>query len=228
MRVAYPFASEFFEFAGVRVFNTYAVSKLCNNKSETFLRVSEYCPEILDVNFYDRRFQREVMLYSNGSVIKSIDGHGGTEVDLVSNQDEIDELASRFAEPGYLIQRRFHAQADDVRVYVVGNEPICAVRRIANGLKSNYSLGGRVERYQLDSNVIETISRIMNGLGCVFDFVGVDFLVSDEGLVFNEIEDVVGSRMLYETWNVNIANLYMRYIQAVMSGERAEDESAKQ
>ena len=48
-----------------------------------------------------------------------------------------------------------------------------------------------------------------------FDFglVGIDFIIGDSGqLIFNEIEDVVGSRMLYKTSDINIVERYLQYI----------------
>ena len=51
----------------------------------------------------------------------------------------------------------------------------------------------------------------------MFDFglVGIDFIVGNDGeLIFNEIEDVVGSRMLYAVSDISVVPLYLDYIQA--------------
>ena len=50
----------------------------------------------------------------------------------------------------------------------------------------------------------------------LFDFglAGIDFIIGDNGaLIFNEIEDVVGSRMLYSCSDINIVALYLEYIK---------------
>jgi gamma-F420-2:alpha-L-glutamate ligase len=56
------------------------------------------------------------------------------------------------------------------------------------------------------------VNQILN----LFDFglVGIDFLIGDKGeLIFNEIEDVVGARMLYQCTDINLVGLYLDYIQ---------------
>ena len=48
-----------------------------------------------------------------------------------------------------------------------------------------------------------------------FDFglVGIDFLIDEqEDFVFNEIEDVVGARMLYQVSDINLLHEYFVYI----------------
>ena len=45
--------------------------------------------------------------------------------------------------------------------------------------------------------------------------VGIDFIIGDRNeLIFNEIEDVVGARMLYQTSNINLVGLYLDYIKS--------------
>ena len=47
-----------------------------------------------------------------------------------------------------------------------------------------------------------------------FDFglVGIDFLFKNNQLILNEIEDVVGCRMVYTYTDIDIAQLYIDYI----------------
>ena len=56
----------------------------------------------------------------------------------------------------------------------------------------------------------------MNKIIDLFEFglVGIDFIIGDESeLIFNEIEDVVGSRMLYQCApEINIVERYLRFI----------------
>lgn len=49
-----------------------------------------------------------------------------------------------------------------------------------------------------------------------FDFglVGIDFLIGHDGeLIFNEIEDVVGSRTLSEISDINLLEKYVTFIK---------------
>src|SRR5699024_3841413 len=60
------------------------------------------------------------------------------------------------------------------------------------------------------------VQRIINH----FDFgsVGVDFLLTKDGaFVFNEIEDVAGSRILSETSDINLLAKYISFIREEVS-----------
>ena len=101
----------------------------------------------------------------------------------------------------------------DVRVYVIGKEIIAAVCRTAtSGFKSNYSLGGSVELYTLSEKQKILVNKIIDQFD--FGLVGIDFLIGDDGeFIFNEIEDVVGARMLYQCSNINLVGLYLEFIK---------------
>lgn len=100
----------------------------------------------------------------------------------------------------------------DLRVYVIGKDIIAGVLRTAKeGFKSNFSLGGSVSLYELSVEERAIIHKIMEQFE--FDLVGIDFIIGDAGeLIFNEIEDVVGSRMLYQCSDINIVQLYLKHI----------------
>ena len=48
------------------------------------------------------------------------------------------------------------------------------------------------------------------------DFVGIDFIFDNGRPVLNEMEDVVGTRMLYSLTNLDPARMYMEYIARSM------------
>ena len=52
----------------------------------------------------------------------------------------------------------------------------------------------------------------------MFDFslVGIDFVFHRGKMVFNEIEDVVGARMLYSKTDINIVSLYLDFILSLI------------
>ena len=96
---------------------------------------------------------------------------------------------------------------------MIGTEIIAAVLRTAKeGFKSNFSLGGEVSLYELSDSEIEIVNRIIGQFE--FGLVGIDFIIGDDGeLIFNEIEDVVGSRMLYQCSDINIVEKYLSFIR---------------
>lgn len=144
-------------------------------------------------------------------VVKSVSGHGGTEVFLVENQEFDPRMLT--IESDFVIQPLVGNKHQDLRVYVLGKEILaCVLRTAKEGFKSNFSLGGNVELYQLTEEQEENINRIT----ALFDFglVGIDFIVADDGtLLFNEIEDVVGARMLYQCTDINLVKKYLSFIK---------------
>ena len=78
------------------------------------------------------------------------------------------------------------------------------------GFISNFCLGNDAIVYELNNNEIEIVNKILTISN--FDYVGIDFLFDGGEIVFNEIEDSVGSRMLYSKTNLNVARDYTKYV----------------
>ena len=49
-----------------------------------------------------------------------------------------------------------------------------------------------------------------------FGFVGIDFIINDGHYILNEIEDLVGCRMLYLKWDKDIADLLFKEILKII------------
>lgn len=52
------------------------------------------------------------------------------------------------------------------------------------------------------------ISSIIGG-----DYIGIDFIFNENHLVFNEVEDTVGARMVYDKTDIDILKLYCEHIK---------------
>lgn len=269
-RMINPKLSLIFESLGIKVFNNYNISYVCNNKALTYIAVNKlgitHIPSIVVSsnkdnnselkqnkyvirNIYSMKdslyssklneisisFIEDLLYRKNNSikllsdkynnisltdyVIKSVTGHGGQEVmtlneflisDKVYGEQEFD--ASGYYNEKYVIQPLIETGTRDLRVYVIGKIIIGAVlRESVIGFKSNYSLGGNVRLYTLDECQKNIVYKIINAFD--FSYVGIDFLLtSDDKLIFNEIEDVVGARMLSECTNIDYVNMFINYI----------------
>ena len=49
-----------------------------------------------------------------------------------------------------------------------------------------------------------------------YDYIGIDFVFNNGKIVFNEIEDTVGARMVYAKTYIDILRLYCEYIEKEM------------
>lgn len=199
---------EAFAKKGTRFFNNIYTNKVANDKYKTyqfFLRNKIPC-----IKAY--RSINSVKEYP--LIMKSVDGHGGNEVYLINSKEEAIKITNKMSHKKFIYQN-FIKNSGDLRIYVLGNEVIGAVlRQNDQDFRSNYSLGGAVRKYEIDQSLKETAIRISKLLKA--DFIGIDFLKVDDGFIANEIEDPVGSRMLYETSNVDAVGLFINYIKQKM------------
>lgn len=223
-RAIYPLLSKHLEMMGIRVFNNSFVAEICNDKAKTYQYLARTGIRMVDTSFYRNAQGREVLNNTTSpTVMKAVDGHGGKQVFLYEPkcgetnlkkeyEAEIDKIMQGVGASDLVVQPLTGTRHQDLRVYVIGREIIAAVLRTAKeDFKSNFSLGGEVKLYNLSEEEMRIINTIIDQFD--FDFVGIDFIIGDEGeLIFNEIEDVVGSRMLYQCSDINIVERYLAYI----------------
>lgn len=236
-RAIHPLLTKQLELMGIRVFNNSLVSEICNDKARTYQYLAKTGIPMVDTLFYRNSQLQEVLRTGKRPfVIKTVDGHGGRQVflmpadmaDSVVGEDFVNgdpsEINARLqtiregiGSSDFVVQPLIGSRYQDLRVYVIGNEIIAGVLRTAkDGFKSNFSLGGDVCLYELKEEEKAIVHKIMEQFD--FDLVGIDFIIGDQGeLIFNEIEDVVGARMLYQCSDINIVELYLKYILQKMN-----------
>lgn len=237
-RAIYPLLSKHLELMGIRVFNNSFVSEICNDKAKTYQYLARTGIKMVDSSFYKNTQVKEAISgVQNPMVIKAVDGHGGSQVFLVDHSDVIEyegdseaeedilhyynrqkqnEIINGLSSSDVVLQPLTGSRNQDLRVYVIGKEIVAAVLRTAkNGFKSNFSLGGEVCLYPLTKEEIAIVKTIIDQFD--FGLVGIDFIIGDKGeLIFNEIEDVVGSRMLYQCSDINIVERYLKFIMQII------------
>lgn len=213
--------SKQFEQMGIRVFNSSTVNQIANDKAKTYQLVTQCNIPIIDTTFVENSQIVSFLEKTTESVVvKAVHGHGGTQVCLYHPKEEekrdkkskINEILECMGQEDVVIQPYIKGRKQDLRVYILGNKVVASVLRTATeGFKANYSLGGSVSLYELSDAEKETVSKILQKLS--LDYAGIDFLIDDKGeLIFNEIEDVVGARMLYQCSDINIVKEYLNYI----------------
>lgn len=237
MRAIYPLLGKHMEHMGLKVFNNSFVSEICNDKARTYQYLAGAGIRMVDSVFYKNGLIKDTLMnINNGThimdafpgisdrvVIKAVDGHGGQQVFMLDRgsacednakccNDSIRHILEGIGGSDTVVQPFTGSRHQDLRVYVIGKEIIAAVLRTSKeGFRANYSLGGEVSLYNLSDAEKEIVRRITDKFD--FGLVGIDFIIGDEGeLIFNEIEDVVGSRMLYRCSDINIVELYLKHI----------------
>ena len=179
-----------FESAGWIVMNRSEVNRIANHKLRTYeLAV------LLGVPAVPTKVIRSVEdIQTYPTIIKTVDGHGGNEVFLVTKVDEAEEIFKKYENRELIVQPYIESGASDVRVFVIGKEVVGAVKRTGtDNFKSNYTLGGTVEKFLLSPAQEKDALKIATALKS--DYIGIDFLLLPDGSwMLNEIEDPVGAR----------------------------------
>jgi len=204
-----------FEAEGFRLFNRAAVNRIANDKLQTFeLATLLGIPAVPTLRI---RSIDEIGTYP--CVLKTVDGHGGSEVFLCTSEADAESFFRQFPDRKLIVQPFIESGARDVRVLMIGKEVVGAVKRTGNGsFKSNYTLGGSVDKYTLSSWQEKDAVTIANAIKS--DYVGIDFLLLPDGRwMLNEIEDPVGARSLYVTHDFSVAGELMKYIKGTFSRE---------
>ena len=217
VRAMRPDISEKLENMGLRVFNNSHVSRICNNKARTY----EYLHKngIPVIPWVSARSEDAAPVITHyPAVIKPCCGHGGKNVTLIHNDEEYAVARNAVFPDEYVIQPLATETGRDMRVYVIGGRPVATVLRVSeNDFRSNFSLGGKVSAKKLSADEEELVVRVCRLFD--FDFCGIDIMYHEGRPVINEIEDVVGSRMLYATHDIDIVSLYLDYIANEMRTE---------
>ena len=217
-----PGVSLWYEARGIPVHHDSHMVALANHKYKMFryfeeklpeaVRQHKWCPEsrfIPDASKLCSNETFERALADGYGVIKSVSGHGGSEVFLLESREQWKQvLAGREV----ILQEKIECHSRDMRVYVLFGEIYCAMLREGKkDFRSNFSLGGSVRKMELDEWQRAYIESFIKCLpGHEKGMYSIDFLPMDDGsLLFDEVEEMVGCRMLYQHTEYDIVADYM-------------------
>jgi len=156
-------------------------------------------------------------------VVKPACSHGGDRILVVNNAQEWKQAAARILPEPALQQAVVTEAGQDLRVYVLGGKILAGVMRTArSGVVSNFKQGGHVALHPLteaERSLAQSVIDRFAKAGAPLHMAGVDLLYDHGHPVIGEVEDVVGSRMLYNTSDIDIVALYLDHIrQALANG----------
>ena len=205
------FVSTQFEALGVPVFNNARVCALCNDKRVTHQFLTGI--PMLKSRFVNHRRAVAPEEEAYPLVVKPACGHGGEHVALVKNEYEWREAVDEILPQDIVEQKVAGTPGRDLRVYVLFGEIVAAVMRTApKGIVSNFKRGGDVALHTLTEGeraLAEKVIARFAQASAPLCLAGVDFLYNQGAPVLGEVEDVVGSRMLYKVSNVDIVTRYL-------------------
>lgn len=218
-----PALSHALEQCGIRVFNSSKICEICNDKLLTYEYLKEYGIPFMDTVCPDNPADISVARdFGYPFVLKPTGGHGGKHVSLIRDENEMQQALSELNRdyrviPKLIFQRCASDIGKDLRVYVLGGKIIAGMMRIGSKaqaqkpeIRANFSLGGTAFLHKLTKEETALTEKISAALPA--DFVGIDFIYHNGQPLFNEIEDVVGTRMLYANTKIDIVKKYLSYV----------------
>ena len=185
-----------FEFNGIRSFNNSDVTLLGNNKYSCYKFVKDLGIPVKELPIEPGTMEL---------IKKPIAGHGGESITLGANV---------IFQRDFIYQEFITNVVGDLRFYVIGNKVLNSVLRYkpAGSILCNYKHGAEIQLYEASPEQFKIVTKLIDSIGIV-DFVGIDFLLTEDNqFIFNEIEDVVGSRMLSALGCNNTVPLYVEHI----------------
>ena len=160
-------------------------------------------------------------------ILKSVDGHGGSEVAELfcpyggtgkKGQEAWEKLYHAlllFQGKECILQEKIESDSRDVRVYILGGELYQAVARQGKkDFRSNFSLGGSASCYKFSGQELGYVKQFLRAFKKeILGLAGLDFIIRKDGkLIFNELGEMVGTRMLYQVTDCNVVRDYVRWL----------------
>ena len=209
-----PHLSKRLEELGVPVFNPSRVCEICNDKYKTHLFLKDI--PCMRTVYAANGESISPDMFSFPLVVKPASGHGGDRVAMVSNQAELRTALTAIHPQPAIVQEMASDAGRDLRVYVLFGKIVAAVMRTAQqGIVSNYKKGGAVALHTVsakEKELAEKVIRRFADADAPLALAGIDLIYHQGMPVVNEVEDVVGSRMLYKVSDMDIISLYIRGI----------------
>lgn len=145
-------------------------------------------------------------------VIKPIFGSRGIGSTRVSDPDVAERIfrALEFHHQVIYIQEYIPHGNYDLRLFVLGNRVIAAMRRVAEKWKTNISLGATPVPYKPTKEVEDLAIRASEVIGC--EVSGVDILESSKGPLIIELNSQPGWMGLQTVTDFNIAEEIVNYV----------------
>ena len=209
-----------FEFAGVKVINTYTATMRAKNKLRTMQMLTKNKISIPKTYVLNSSEHLEDVIKDIGSfpvIIKSLAGSHGSGVSIVESKRGLKSLLDLLTNSGHsepiMIQEYIkESSGKDIRVFIVGKRIVGAMERIATKkgeFRSNFHLGGRVRVAEMSRKEKDIAFAAIQA--CDLDIAGVDILRTKKGPKVLEVNSNPGLEGITEATGRDIAGEIIKY-----------------
>ncbi|MCQ2387040.1 MAG: RimK family alpha-L-glutamate ligase [Clostridia bacterium] len=209
---------------GVRLFNTHEAIRVCDDKGDTYIALSNNGIKMPDTIFAPLCYKEESKVDENSlkviagklgfpMIVKESYGSMGHGVHKVDDFESLIELENKIKTKPHLFQKYYGEKVGtDIRAIVIGGQLLTAMERYnQNDFRSNIALGGKGKPITLSEEFKSVAEKSAKILG--LDYCGVDILYDDDN---KPIVCEVNSNAFFEgiesVTKVNVALNYAKYI----------------
>ena len=145
-------------------------------------------------------------------VVKPIFGSRGQGATRINDVDIADTIfkAITFHHGVIYMQEFVEHGFSDIRAFVVGNQVIASMRRVATGWKTNYSRGAKPASAKISDEFKEIAVKAARAVGC--KIAGVDILEGPDGPRIVDVNSQPGWKGLQVVADVNIAEEVVDFV----------------
>ena len=213
------YISRIFEAHGVPVVNPSVVAERCGDKyvtSQILAKNGIPTPRVL-MAFDEESALRAIEAMGYPCVLKPVVGSWGRLLAKVENRHMAESLIEHKATLGvnhqvFYIQEYINKPDRDIRVFVVGDEAICAIYRSSENWITNTARGGVAANCPVTGELAELCQRAAQAVGG--GLLALDLFETENGLTVNEINHTMEFRNSITTTGVNIPQKMIEYIFA--------------
>jgi [lysine-biosynthesis-protein LysW]--L-2-aminoadipate ligase len=217
------YAARFFESYGVPTVNPSDVARVCGDKVETSLALSDdgvRTPETR-VAFTPESALETVEALGYPVVVKPVVGSWARLLAKVNDRDaaeavfEHKKVLGSYEHSVFYVQDFVDKPGRDIRVAVVGGEPVAAMYRESDDWITNAAAGAETTACEIDAEIRDVAVDSAEAVGASDGVVGVDIMEDGDDLTVHEVNHSLEFKALTEASGVNVAGRYADHVMEV-------------
>ena len=211
------YVSRIFEAHGVPVVNSSVVAERCGDKyvtSQILVRNGIPTPLVL-MAFDEDSALAAVEAIGYPCVLKPVVGSWGRLLARIDSREMAEAIIEHKASLGvnhqvFYIQEYVNKPGRDIRAFVVGDEPICAIYRSSESWITNTARGGMATNCPLTPELTEICQRTAQAMGG--GLLAIDVFETADGFTVNEVNHTMEFRNSITTTGMDIPARMVDYV----------------
>ena len=212
------YISRIFDAQGIQVINSPGLIERCGDKyvtSQILIQAGIPSPRVL-MAFSEESALKAITALGYPCVLKPVIGSWGRLLARVDDLASAESIIEHKAVLGgvnhqiFYIQEYIHKPGRDIRAFVIGEEPICAIYRTSESWITNTARGGIASNCPITPEIGDLCVKTAHAIGK--GLLAIDLFETPEGLSVNEVNHTMEFRNSIHTTGVNIPQKMVDYV----------------